>query len=79
MEKIDADTLREWVVYQMDQLRYKPATVNLNLSALRTFFQYLLRMGYVKSNPCAKVSGPKQPKPFPRSFGRMTWTRCSTS
>lgn len=64
-EDIAADEVREWVVYMMDHEQKKPASVNLNLSALRTFYRYLLQRGLVHVNPCARVTGPKKAKELP--------------
>ena len=43
-----------------------PATIERKLSALRTFFGYLLREGEVKNNPALAVPIPKKPKTRPK-------------
>lgn len=40
-------------------------TVSRKLSALRSFFKFLTREGYLKANPIAGVSSPKQDKHLP--------------
>ena len=62
---VTADDLREWLLKMVDEEGKQPATVNLALSALRTFFRYLMQTGQVSHNPCAKVSAPKKDKRLP--------------
>ena len=61
---VDADVVRGWMLSLMEQ-RYTATSVNRKLSSLRTFYQYLLREGKVKADPCARVNGPKKKKPLP--------------
>jgi integrase/recombinase XerC len=42
-----------------------PVSVNRKLSALKSFFRYLLRTGLVAENPASRVQGPKSPKKLP--------------
>ena len=62
---VTSDVVREWVVYLLDNKEMKASTVNLNLSALRTFYHYLKRLGKIKQNPMARVVGPKKDKALP--------------
>ena len=62
---IDSGLVREWIVWMMDSEGKLPSTVNLNLSALRTFYRYLMSLGKVRVNPFSRVSGPKSGKPLP--------------
>lgn len=60
---VDADHIREWVVELMTgQL---PVTVNKKLSALRSFYKFMLIRGYVTTDPTRKVKGPKGEKHLP--------------
>ena len=45
---------------------YAKTTVNRRLSAVRSFYSWLVREGVIESNPAAVVSSPKLPKPLPR-------------
>lgn len=63
-EVIDADVIRRWVVLLMDG-GYTATSVNRKLSALRSFYKFLLRRDVVKVNPMAKIQGPKNKKPLP--------------
>lgn len=64
-ETISSDVIREWVVFMMDEKSYETTTVNLNLSALRSFYHYLVKMGRIKGNPMKKITGPKNKKALP--------------
>jgi integrase/recombinase XerC len=65
---VDADVVRAWMVSLMDS-GYEGTSVNRKLSALRSFYRFLLRTKRVGKDPMRKVSGPKKKKPLP-SFVR---------
>lgn len=60
-----AADVREWVIYMLDEQRMSSSSVNRKLSALRTFYKYLRRMGWVSINPMEKVVAPKKKRPLP--------------
>lgn len=64
-ETVDSSTVREWIIFMMDEQDMKPSTVNLYLSGLRSFYRYMLSTGRVKKNPLLNVSGPKSSKHLP--------------
>lgn len=64
-ETVDADIIREWVVYMIDEEDKQPATVSLSLSALRTFYKYLMKTGKAVKNPTARIKAPKKSKRLP--------------
>lgn len=64
IDKIDADVVRLWIVSLMEK-GLSERSVNRKLSALKSFYRYLLRNGVVDSNPLKKVVGPKVKKPIP--------------
>lgn len=63
-ETVDADVVRDWMVSMMEAGR-AATTVNRRLSALRTFYRYLLKRGWIKTDPVRSVQGPKKKKPLP--------------
>lgn len=63
-ETMEGDVVRNWMVFMMDAGR-SAATVNRRLSALRTFYKYLLKRGWMKSDPLCGIKGPKKQKPLP--------------
>ena len=63
-EDIDADIIRRWIVWLMDN-GYTSVSVNRKLSSLKSFFKYLVKQKRVSVNPMRLVSGPKKKKPLP--------------
>ena len=62
---VEADDVREWIIYLLDEQGLSAASVNRKLSTLRTFYKYLRRMGWVSINPMEKVTAPKKKRPLP--------------
>ena len=60
--------IRGWIVDLMEN-DFSARTVNRKLSALRTFFKYLLKEGILQSSPIKTVNGPRISKPLP-SFAK---------
>ena len=65
VETVDTDVVRSWVEHLMDQGK-KATTVNLGLSAVRTFYRYALSRHIVAKDPAHAVTGPKKAKPLPQ-------------
>ena len=61
---VDSDVIRSWMVDMMSQ-KITARTVNRKLSALKSFYAYLLKIGEVKSNPATRVVGPRMIKSIP--------------
>jgi integrase/recombinase XerD len=55
----------------MDRARYSRTTINRRLSALRTFFAWLVEFGELKDDPLSVVSGPKLPHRLPVTIVRQ--------
>ncbi len=62
---VTSDIVRQWVASKMER-GYSARTVCRDLSALRTFYKYLLRSRLVESDPVHSVQGPKVPKCLPQ-------------
>lgn len=62
--EIPAEYIRQWVITMMDE-GYSSTSINRKLSALRTFYQFLMRQHLLKTNPMSKIRGPKKKKPLP--------------
>ncbi len=45
----------------------KPATIQRELSSIRSFYQYLIREKKVRNNPAKEVSAPKAGQPLPKT------------
>lgn len=67
-ESIDKDVVRRWMMSEMEN-GIVARTMNRKLSAVRSFYRYLLRMGEVMIDPTATLKNPKIEKRLP-SFVR---------
>lgn len=65
LQTADADVLRDWMESLMDK-GLKATTVNLALSAVRTFYRYALLRHLVERDPACGVKGPKKAKSLPQ-------------
>jgi integrase/recombinase XerC len=64
VDRVDTDVVRQWMMDLMKE-SLSSASVNRKLSALHSFFKYLVRQGIVKKHPFALLSGPKKVKVLP--------------
>ncbi|MGM0477779.1 MAG: tyrosine-type recombinase/integrase [Bacteroidota bacterium] len=64
ISEVDYQLVRGWVVALMDE-NLGSRSVNRKLSALRTFFLWLLHNGKIEVNPMTRIKGPKQRKRLP--------------
>ena len=64
LETVTADNVRNWSM-EMMEAGQKETSVNRRLSALRSFYRYLLRKGVISVSPMQTVKGPKKKKPLP--------------
>ena len=62
--EVDSDIVRGWVMSLADE-GYKATSINRKLSALRSFYRYLLTQKIVSKDPMRKVKGPKEEKKLP--------------
>jgi integrase/recombinase XerC len=64
VEDIDALAIREWLGHLYEQ-RLTAASMRRKLAAVRSFFKFLLREGFVDKNVARMVRTPKAPKTLP--------------
>jgi integrase/recombinase XerD len=64
---IDQRAARHYLAEQ-DRARYSRGTINRRLSAIKTFFVWLVEVGYLKDDPLSVVSGPRQPRRLPSTI-----------
>jgi len=62
---VDESVVREWIIYLLDEKKLENSSVNRKLSALRTFYRFLLKMQYVEHDPLLRIKGPKRKKLLP--------------
>ncbi len=61
---VDSDIIRDWIMLLMSE-KFTATSVNRKLSALRSFYKYLLKKGIVIADPLRKIVGPKNKRPLP--------------
>ena len=64
----DETDVKEWMLHMLEQQHQSPRSVKRKLSALRSFYKFLLRQGKVKRDITARVIPPKADKPLPVFF-----------
>lgn len=64
-DTLDKDIVRQWMVERMEQ-GLKPRSICAHLSALRSFYKFLLRRKLVARDPVQGIQGPKLDKPLPQ-------------
>lgn len=62
--EIDRDTVRNWIVFLMDE-KQSPRTVGRKLSSLKSYFKFLRKLGKIQQDPARLVRAPKCDKPLP--------------
>jgi len=64
-ETVDTDIIRDWMASLMEKGNIA-ATVNVCLTAVRSFYHFGRRHGLVDNNPALLIKGPKKAKPLPQ-------------
>jgi len=65
IEKVDYLILRKYLAH-LKEKKLGAKTMSRHLSTLRSFFKFLIREGFLKTNPILTVSSPKLEKHLPR-------------
>ena len=63
-KKINNDSVRYYLKY-LDELKYSKNSVSRNLSALRTYYKFLVNEKLIDNNPFKIISNPKKDKKLP--------------
>ena len=75
LESLTPSIVRSYEVFLLETRRMSPRTVNLHISALSGFCRYLLKNGYIKSNPAKAVARPKVEKRLPEFYRKESIDR----
>ena len=73
----DAD-IKEWMIALLDAGE-KPRTVRRKLSSLRSFWRFMLRVGYVDKDITRAIIAPKMDKPLPVFFKESEMQRAQAT
>ncbi|HOK80888.1 MAG TPA: site-specific tyrosine recombinase XerD [bacterium] len=64
LDAIDLEVLRNFLFYLKNR-QYNPRSSGRKIAAIKSFFNFLVRRGYVKKNPALLISSPKLPERLP--------------
>jgi integrase/recombinase XerC len=64
LNEINHSLIRSWIVNMMEE-KMTPRSINRKITALKTFYKYLLRQNIVSDNPMLKIQSPKTSKRLP--------------
>ena len=67
-QNVDETDVKEWMLDLLEKQHQSPRSVKRKLSALRSFYKFLLRQGKVHRDITARVIPPKADKPLPVFF-----------
>lgn len=63
--KVTAEDIHEWIVYRMEQDKISAASMNRELSSLRSFYKYLRRENLVSQDIFSRISTLRSPRKLP--------------
>ena len=64
--KVSTEDIRDWMIYRLDTADLKPASMNRELSSLRSFFRYLRKVKAIEEDPFKRIGSLKTPKTLPQ-------------
>lgn len=67
-EDVDETDVKDWMLDMIEKQHQSPRSVKRRLSALRSFYKFLLRQKKVKRDVTARIIAPKADKPLPVFF-----------
>lgn len=67
-EAFNVSEIRGYAVHMLDDMNMSAKTVNLHMSSLSGFCRYLMKRGFLKSNPVKLVTKPKNEKRLPKFY-----------
>ena len=70
VHEADHRFIRDWIIQLMED-KVSPRSVNRKITALSSFFKYLLRENIVSTNPVNRVQKPRLAKKLPRFVGEQ--------
>ena len=64
--KVGAEDIRDWIIYRLDTAELSAASMNRELSSIKSLFSYLRRIGVVEKDITKRISSLKTPKVLPQ-------------
>ena len=63
--RVEAADVSDWIIYRLDTAKLSPASMNRELSSLRSFFRYLRKIDVVSIDPMKRIGSLKAPSVLP--------------
>ena len=67
-QSVGEDDVKAWMLHLLEEQHQSPRSVKRKLSALRSFYKFLLRQGKIHRDITARIIAPKADKPLPVFF-----------
>lgn len=64
--QVNGKNVRAWVIFLLNKEKLSPASIRRKISALNTYFNYLMKQGVLAINPAKNVHPLKLPKRIPQ-------------
>ena len=64
--KVSTEDIRDWMIYRLDTAKLTPASMNRELSSLRSFFRYLRKVKAIEEDLFKRIGSLKTPKTLPQ-------------
>ena len=62
---VTAEDVRDYIIFRIDTARLKPASINREISTLRSFFRFLRKIEVLRNDIMKKIGSLKAPKVLP--------------
>lgn len=69
-KNIKREIIRDYLKY-LDNFKYKNASISKHLSALRSFYKFLVAEGIIENNPFLLIGNPKKDKKLPNFLNEL--------
>lgn len=65
LQQVTSDDIREWIIYRADVGKIAPASINRELSSLRSFYKYLRQRNLIDGDIFSRISAQRTPHRLP--------------
>ena len=65
LTKVTAEDIREWIIYRTDEMGISPASINREISSLRSFYKFLRTRGHITKDIFGRISNLRTPRKLP--------------
>ena len=62
--KVSSEDIRDWIIYRLDTAKLKPASMNREVSSLKSFFRYLRKIKVIDEEPFKQLGSLKTQKHY---------------